>query len=119
MIEPKTPKGKEHVTFDEFSKMEFAVGTIIACEIPPESDRLYRLEIDFGDKGTWQIVSGIQAYFKPEDLLNQQCVAILNLKPRTIMGMESQGMILTAEKPDGTMTLISPIDLVDNGTEVR
>jgi len=118
MIETETSK-KPHVTFDEFSKMELAVGTIIACEIPPESDRLYRLEIDFGDKGTWQIVSGIQAHFKPEDLLNRQCVAILNLKPRKIMGMESQGMILVAEKPDGTISLISPVDLVDNGTEVR
>ncbi len=84
------------ITIDDFAKVELRVGKIVQCEIVEKSDKLLKLQVDFGDFGKRQIFSGMRKYFSPQDLINTQAVFVVNFKPRMIMGMESQGMMLTA-----------------------
>jgi methionyl-tRNA synthetase len=109
---------KEVCTFDDFTKMDIRVGTVLTCERVPKTDKLLKFTIDTGmDKRT--IVSGIAAYYAPEDLVGKQVCVLANLQPRMIRGIESHGMILSAEQGDGKLSLITPFDLMNNGSEVR
>ena len=91
------PVQENFITIDDFAKVELRVGQIISCELVEKSDKLLKLQVDFGDFGKRQIFSGMRKYFKPEDLTGKQAVFVVNFKPRMIMGMESQGMLLTAD----------------------
>ena len=109
---------KEVCSFDDFTKMDIRVGTVLTCERVPKTDKLLKFTIDTGmDKRT--IVSGIAAYYAPEDLVGKQVCVLANLQPRMIRGIESHGMILSAEQGDGKLSLITPFDLMNNGSEVR
>ncbi len=102
------------LTIEEFAKVELLAGTITACDPVPGSSKLYRLQVDFGAHGARQILSGVAEWFKVEDLVEKQAVFVANLKPRKMMGFDSNGMLLTV-KDGATMRLISPAGLVKNG----
>jgi methionyl-tRNA synthetase len=102
-IEP----AKAETSFDDFSKMDIRVGTILEAERVPKTDKLLKLLIDTGiDKRT--VVSGIAGSYKPEDIIGQQVSILVNLAPRKIKGIESQGMILMAENNKGELSFVEP-----------
>ena len=115
----KYPPMKEEITFDEFSKMDLRVGTITAAEKIEKADKLLKLTVDTGiDVRT--VVSGIAEHFKPEEVIGQKVSILLNLAPRKIRGVESQGMILMAETEMGELAFVSPTNKeIDAGNTIR
>ena len=118
-LELSDDKDHETIPFEEFVKVHLTVGTIEQCEEIPQSDKLYKLQVNFGALGMRQILSGIRKSFKPEDLVGKQAVFVTNLKPRKMMGLESQGMLLTAQDENNAMSLLAPKILVPNGTRLK
>jgi len=114
-IEPQKPE----ITFDNFSKMDIRVGTIIEAEKVPKADKLLKLKIDTGvDLRT--VVSGIAEHYKAEDIIGQQVSILINLAPRKIKGIESQGMILMAENDKGELSFVSPTkENMNNGGGIK
>jgi len=109
---------KENISFDEFSKMDIRTGTIMEAEKVPKTKKLLKLKIDTGlDQRT--VVSGIAEFFEPEAIVGRQVSILVNLAPRNIKGIESQGMILMAEDADGRLDFVAPQSPVKNGSEVR
>lgn len=114
---PNLPPMKEEVSFDDFVSMDIRIGEILTAEKVEKADKLLKLEVDTGlDKRT--IVSGIAQHFAPEDVIGQKVCVLLNLAPRKIRGVESQGMILMAENKDGKLAFVSPENGVANGSAV-
>ena len=112
-VEPQKPE----VTFEDFGAMDIRTATVLEAERVPKTDKLLKLTIDTGiDKRT--IVSGIAEYYSPEDMLGKQICILANLKPRSIRGIESKGMILMAKQGDGTMRFITPQEVVTNGAVI-
>lgn len=109
---------KENVTFDQFGAMDIRTGTIIAAEKVAKTKKLLKLTIDTGID-TRTVVSGIAEYYAPEELAGKQVCILVNLEPKPLKGIESQGMILCAQDADGRLVLVSPAGLVKNGSEVR
>ena len=108
---------KEECTFEDFEKMDIRTATVLEAERVPKTDKLLKLTIDTGiDKRT--IVSGIAEYYSPEDMLGKQICILANLKPRTIRGIESHGMILMAKQGDGKMRFITPQEVLANGAQI-
>ncbi len=108
---------KPKIVFDDFSKIDLRVGTILAAEKVEKADKLLKLEIDLGfEKRT--IVSGIALHFKPEEIINKQVVVVANLAPRKMRGIESNGMILMAEDASGKLHFVSPGDVINPGASV-
>ena len=105
------------VDFDTFLKLDIRVGKVLECQAVPKADKLLRFLIDDG-MGTRTIVSGIAKFYKPEDLVGKQVCFIANFPPRKLKGVESQGMILSAENPDGSLTVISPADTLTPGSKI-
>jgi len=118
-VEAQEIKAPENlVAIDDVLKVELLVGTIEACEEVEKSDKLLKMQVDFGDKGKRQILAGIKKFYTPQELIGKQSVFVFNLKPRALMGMESQGMILTAKDEQGGMHRIIPMAMVPNGTRL-
>jgi methionyl-tRNA synthetase len=109
---------KSEIVYDDFGKIDLRIGTIIAAEKVEKADKLLKLQVDLGFEQR-TIVSGIAQHFAPESLVNKQVIVVANLAPRKMRGIESQGMILTAEQPDGKLILVNPDDLTINGSNVR
>lgn len=108
---------KTNIAFPDFEKLDIRVGTVLECFKVPKADKLLQFLIDDGiSKRT--IISGIAKYYKPEDLINKQVCFIANLEPRKLKGIESCGMILSAEKEDGTLAIIEPSTFVSPGGKV-
>ncbi len=107
------------IDITDFAKVQLVVGTIEQCEEISQSDKLYKLQVDFGIKGKRQILSGIKKFFKINDLINKQAVFVFNLAPRKMMGLESQGMLLTAVDEQNNLQLIAPAKFVPNGTMLK
>ena len=108
---------KDSVSYDDFMKMDIRIGKILRAEKVEKSNKLLKMYVDTGlDKRT--IVSGIAKYFKPEEVIGKQVSVLMNLAPRKIMGVESQGMILLAEDHDGKLVFVTPDDKVINGSGV-
>jgi len=108
---------KEEITYEDFSKLDIRIGTIVEAEKVEKSKKLLKLKIDTGlDQRT--VVSGIAEYFKAEEIIGRQVSILINLQPRKIMGTESQGMILMAENSDGSLEFIQPSGNVDPGSSV-
>ena len=106
------------VDFDTFMKADLRVGTVIECTKVPKADKLLKFLIDDGlEKRT--IVSGIAKHYAPEDLVGKQVCFIANLPPRKLKGIESQGMILSAENADGSLVVIGPTAPVVPGAQVK
>ena len=110
-------KHKDEVTIEDFEKLEIKVGRIISCEKHPSADKLLVFKLDFGNEER-QIVSGIAKWYKPEELVGKKVAAIVNLKPVKLRGVESQGMILSAEDENGDLEVVS-LEKVNAGAEIR
>ena len=102
------------INIDDLKKLEIRVGKILAAEKVEGADRLLKLEVDFGEYKR-QIVSGIAEFYKPEDLIGKECPFVVNLEPKTFMGVESQGMLF-AVKVDNKAVLLHPDQEVPEGS---
>lgn len=109
---------KENINFDDFMKMDIRVGTITEAEKVAKTKKLLKLTVDTGiDQRT--IVSGIAEHYKPEEIIGKQVSVLVNLEPKKLKGIESQGMILMAEDADGKLSFVSPDQAVKPGSEIR
>ena len=106
------------VAFDDFLKLDIRVGKVVECKRVPKADKLLQFSIDDGMGGR-TIVSGIAKYYAPEDLVGKEVCFIANFPPRKLKGVESQGMILSAENPDGSLVVIGPQGEVKPGCQVK
>lgn len=107
------------ITFDDFMRVDLRVGQILSAEKVEKSEKLVRLEVNLGPElGTRQIVAGIATFYPAESLVGRKIVVVANLKPRKLMGLESNGMILAAHDGVGGLDLLSPGDLAPAGTRV-
>ena len=115
--EPAEPQ-KETIQFDDFTKLDIRVGTILEAEKMPKTKKLMKLKVDVGiDVRT--IVSGIAEYFNPEEIIGQKVTVLVNLAPRNLRGVDSHGMILMTEDTEGKLTFIEPgMDHVKNGESI-
>ena len=111
-IEPK-----EEITFDDFMKLQFQVGEVIACEEVPKSKKLICSQVKIGSQ-VKQIVSGIKAYYKPEDMVGKKVMVLVNLKPAKLAGVLSEGMLLCAEDAEGNLALMTPEKDMPAGAEI-
>ena len=115
---PNTKPMKPEITFDDFTKLDIRVGKILTAEKVEKADKLLKITVDTGiDKRT--VVSGIAEHYKPEDIIGKHVSILLNLAPRKIRGIESQGMILMAESEDGKLAFVSPEKEINSGGEIR
>ena len=112
-VEPQ----KDTIEFDDFTKLDIRVGTILEAQKVPKTKKLLQLKVDIGSE-VRTIVSGIAESFSPEEVIGQQVTVLTNLAPRKIRGVESQGMILMADTPDGGLSFIEPERKVANGQQI-
>ena len=108
---------KPEITFDDFGKMEFRVGEIIKCEAVPKSKKLLCSQVKIGNE-VRQIVSGIKAYYTPEEMVGKKVMVLVNLKPAKLAGVLSEGMILCAEDADGNYVVMTPEKDCPSGVEI-
>jgi methionyl-tRNA synthetase len=114
---PAVKEAKAEIQYDDFAKLELKAGTVVACEKVPKADKLLKLQVDLGaEKRT--IVSGIAQHYTAEEMVGKQVIVVTNLAPRKMKGIESQGMILTAEDSDGKLQLLKPENPVTPGSNV-
>jgi methionyl-tRNA synthetase len=107
------------ISYEQFAALEIKIGRIVAIEVVPEADKLLKLTVDVGEEAPRQIISGIREFFEdPQVLVGRQCPFLVNLAPRVIRGLESQGMILAAGD-EGAFALLHPSQEVAPGTKVR
>ena len=108
---------KEEITFDDFEKMQFQVGEIIACEAVPKSKKLLCSQVKVGSQ-IKQIVSGIRKYYTPEEMVGKKVMVLCNLKPAKLAGVLSEGMLLCAEDAEGNLALMKPEKEMPSGAEI-
>ena len=111
-IEPK-----EEISYDDFAKLQFQVGEIIACEAVPKSKKLLCSQVRVGSR-VRQIVSGIKAHYSPEEMVGKKVMVLVNLKPATLAGVLSEGMLLCAEDAEGNLALMTPEKEMPAGAEI-
>lgn len=111
-IEPKA-----EITYEEFSKMQFQVGEILSCEAVPKSKKLLCSQVKIGSQ-VKQIVSGIKAFYSPEEMVGKKVMVLVNLKPAKLAGVLSEGMLLCAEDADGNLALMTPEKTMPSGAEI-
>jgi methionyl-tRNA synthetase len=109
---------KPEIVFDDFAKIDLKVGTIVAAEKVEKADKLLKLQVDIGFE-TRTIVSGIALHFAPEDIIDKQVVVVVNLAPRKMRGIESNGMILMAEDNTGKLHFVKPEAVINAGAGVN
>lgn len=115
--EPTVKSAKPEIVYDDFAKMDIRVGTVLEAERVPKTDKLMKLTIDTGiDVRT--VVSGIAHCYEPEQVVGRQVSILVNLAPRKLKGIDSQGMILMAEDADGKLKFVAPVEAVGNGSGV-
>ena len=111
---------KDPVNIDDLAKLDIRVGTVVTCEKIEKSDKLLKLEVDFGELGKRQILTGMAKWYSPQDFIGLQTIFLVNLKSRKMMGEESQGMILALGLTDAVKpTFLVPSNIVENGEGVR
>ena len=108
---------KAEITYDDFAKLQFQVGEIIACEAVKKSKKLLCSQVKVGTK-VRQIVSGIKAHYSPEEMVGKKVMVVTNLKPATLAGVVSEGMILCAEDAEGNLALMTPEKYMPAGAEI-
>ncbi|MCK0130489.1 methionine--tRNA ligase [Flavobacteriaceae bacterium F08102] len=108
---------KEIIAFDDFSKLDIRIGTILEASKIAKTKKLLKLRVDIGEE-VRTIVSGIAESFSPPEIIGKQVTVLINLAPRTIKGVESQGMILMVDTPEGKLTFVEPERPVDNGQKI-
>ena len=118
---PKEPvidiEPKENVSFDDFSKMQFQVGEILSCEAVPKADKLLCSQVKIGSQ-VRQVVSGIRSGYTPEEMVGKKVMVLVNLQPRKIRGLVSEGMLLCAENEQGELSLVVPEKEMPAGAEI-
>lgn len=108
------------ITIDDVSKLDIRIGTILSAEFVPDADKLIKFSIDLGEEPPRQILSGIREYYpEPEALVGKQVPVVANLAPRTIRGLESNGMIMYAVGDAEYFSTLEPVKKVPAGTIVR
>ncbi|KSV57841.1 methionine--tRNA ligase subunit beta [Acetivibrio ethanolgignens] len=112
-----TVDNKLEVTYEEFINMQFCIGEIVACEEVKKSRKLLCFQVQTGD-GIKQIVSGVKDYYTPEEVIGKKVMVLTNLKPATMAGLVSEGMILSAEDKNGNLAFMIPEKEVEVGAEV-
>jgi methionyl-tRNA synthetase len=117
--EEKMEKAENIVTIDQVTAVELRVGTIEECESVPKSDKLYKMQVNFGEFGRRQILAGIKKAFEPHELIGKQSVFVFNLAPRMMLGMESQGMLLVAKDEHEKPVLMQPSIKIANGSRLQ
>ena len=110
-------EAKPEITFDDFAKLQFQVGEIIACEAVKKSKKLLCSQVKIGSQ-VRQIVSGIKAYYTPEEMVGKKVMVVTNLKPAKLAGILSEGMILCAEDAEGNVCVVSPEKNMPAGSEI-
>ena len=110
-------EAKPEITFEEFGKLQFQVGEIIACEEVKKSKKLLCSQVKIGSQ-VKQIVSGIKAYYKPEEMVGKKVMVLVNLKPAKLAGVLSEGMLLCAEDAEGKLALMTPEKEMPAGAEI-
>lgn len=108
----------EEISYEDFAKLDIRIGTVRAAELVPDTDKLIKCTVDFGEGGERTIVSGIAQWKKPEDLVGKQLPYVCNLAPRVLRGVESQGMLLAASDEAG-VALLSPERALPPGTKLK
>ena len=108
---------KPEITYDDFAKLEFRVGEIIKCEEVPKSKKLLCSQVRIGND-VKQILSGIKAFYKPEEMVGKKVMVVVNLAPATLAGMKSEGMLLCAENDKGELSLMVPEKNLESGSEI-
>ena len=106
------------VSYDDFAKLDIRIGTVVAAELVPETDKLIKCAVDFGELGVRTIVSGIAEWKKPEELVGRQFPYVVNLAPRVLRGVERQGMLIAASDQSG-VALLSPERVLLSGTKLK
>lgn len=123
-------RSMEEITYEDFAKLDIRIGTVVAAELVPDTDKLIKCTVDFGELGIRIIVSGVAEWKKPEELINRQFPYVVNLAPRILRGVESQGMLVAANLSTGSadsaregeqdgIVLIEPERTVSPGTKLR
>lgn len=120
-VEPigKKEDATEHIIIDDVVRVELRVGGIVSCQTVEKSDKLLKMHVDFGELGSRTILAGIRQHYKPEELVNKQALFVTNLKPRMMLGIESQGMMLLAKDETGKLVIMQPAHVVANGTRLQ
>ncbi len=111
-------EAKPEITYDDFAKLQFQVGEIIACETVPKSKKLLCSQVKIGSQ-VRQILSGIKAHYTPEEMVGKKVMVVTNLKPAKLAGMVSEGMLLCAEDAEGNLSLMTPEKDMPAGAEIR
>ena len=118
---PKDPvidiEPKENVSYDDFAKLQFQVGEILSCEAVPKADKLLCSQVKIG-RQVRQIVSGIRSGYTPEEMVGKKVMVLVNLQPRKIRGLVSEGMLLCAENEKGELSLVVPEKEMPAGAEI-
>ena len=109
---------RETINYEDFEKLDIRVGTVLDCKKVPKADKLLQFTIADGLENR-TIISGIAKFYQPEDLIGKQVCFIANLAPRKLRGIESQGMILSAENFDGGLSVVTTLSEVKPGSEVK
>lgn len=109
---------KPEITYDDFDRLQFQIGEIVKCEAVAKSKKLLCSQVKIGSE-TRQILSGIKAWYKPEEMVGKKVMVVTNLKPAKLAGMVSEGMILCAEDDEGNLALMTPEKAMKSGSEVR
>ncbi len=110
-------EAKEPVSYDDFSRLQFQVGEILSCEAVPKADKLLCSQVKIGSQ-VRQIVSGIRSSYTPEEMVGKKVMVLVNLQPRKIRGLMSEGMLLCAEDADGNLSLVTPEKAMPAGAEI-
>lgn len=105
------------ISFDDFSKLELKVGTVLEASDVEGSERLIKLMVDIGEEKPRQVLAGVKQWYQPKDLIGKQVIVVANLEPKVFMGLESQGMMLAVDgdKP----ILLKPSSKVPSGAKIR
>lgn len=110
----------DFISYDDFKKLDARLGTVLVAEAVPDSDKLIRFELDFGEEKPRQILSAIREWYpNPEQLVGKQMLFVINLAPRTIRGLESQGMLMAVDGIDGTPVFLVAERAAAPGSKVR
>jgi methionyl-tRNA synthetase len=113
------PAKPHYLTIDEFAKLEARIGVVLSAEAVEGSEKLIKFTLDFGEEKPRQILSGIRAWYEPETLIGKKMLFVINLAPRMMMGLESQGMLMAVDGLDGEPVFLVPDREVPAGSRVR
>ena len=117
---PTPVVASDEIDIETFAKIKFRIATVEKVDPIPKAKKLYQIQVDVGELGKRQIVSGIAPYYTPEELIGRQIVIVANLKPAKLMGVESQGMLMAAStESDGVLALLTPDKPIATGARVR